>query len=326
MTGLEYIVRARQAYDKGDFQTAIAYLKRYAAVRNVDALPGSDDRNQMTPAVSVIIVTNSMDDRLRACLKSLQEQSCKDYELIIVDNGVDRDAQDWFTNDSILHLRLPVNVGLSEGRNIGADCARGNILLFLDDDGIADSNLIEQTRAAFDEFDFLAVRGRVLAFDSNSRRNNKHPGNYDSGCYPLPAVLNTECVIAVRREIWMAASGMDPLMLHGEGEEFSRRILDQNPGKDIYYWPKMILYHDYGAGKKLYNKMKREEILKAYLAFKKSEASGIGLNYGRWYHQHPSGTIIVDNRSLLTRLLAQARTSILRFRIRRQAKRSLIKR
>ncbi len=312
---LGHMVQARAAYEDFRFETAIILAKRYQNEKQIKAVPLKDSRISSIPFVSIIIVTNRQDDTLRLCLERLASQEGDDFEIIIVDNGVDRACHSWLWDYPLLLISLPANVGLSEGRNIGAEYARGKILLFLDDDGLPDSRLVFATKNAFQQFDFIAARGRVLPYDPESAENNMMPGHYDLGEYPLPAVLNTECVCAVRLDAWQKVGGMDPLMLHGEGEELSRRLLDEYLGHDIYYWPKMVLYHDYGRGEKLKVKYKRELVLKEYLAHIASKSQALGLNYGRWYQQHPARTIFIDQRSITKRITVLLREALLRWRI-----------
>lgn len=92
--------------------------------------------------ISVIVPTYKPGNYLFECLNSLLEQTiCDlDYEVLIVLNGCE---EPWLSNikkyvtDSgsnifkLLHTNLP---GVSNARNIGLDAAKGDYIMFLDDD------------------------------------------------------------------------------------------------------------------------------------------------------------------------------------------------
>lgn len=96
------------------------------------------------PLVSIVIQTRDREEYLRPMLESLHELTAySNYELIIVDNDTqDPDAVDWLRTlpddprgrgrASVLHASGPFN--WAAGANAGARAARGDYLLFLDND------------------------------------------------------------------------------------------------------------------------------------------------------------------------------------------------
>ena len=95
---------------------------------------------QGTPLISIIIPTRDNGAVLRRCLDSLQAQSSnRNYELILVDNGsVDPATLSLFDElrswDSVNLLTHDAPFNFSELNNIGATAAKGELLLFLNDD------------------------------------------------------------------------------------------------------------------------------------------------------------------------------------------------
>lgn len=102
------------------------------------------------PAISVVIPTFNRSDSLRATLRSLAEQSLpkRDYEVIVVNDGSNDatpEACRQFSEQMQLNaLRHGENSGIAAAKNTGTLAARGRILLFFDDDDVADTRLLEE--------------------------------------------------------------------------------------------------------------------------------------------------------------------------------------
>ena len=99
--------------------------------------------------ISVIIPTYNRSQFLKKILNSLlgQTQEKCDYEIIVVDDGSTDDTSLILntikTSYNFKFVRQK-NAGLSAARNHGATQAQGEILLFLDDDIVASSELIKE--------------------------------------------------------------------------------------------------------------------------------------------------------------------------------------
>lgn len=91
----------------------------------------------MNPKVSIIVPVYNTSHYLRQCLISLKNQTLKDIEVIIVDDG-STDASpsicDEFNNVSTFSIFHNQNNGVSEARNFGIEKAKGKYLMFVDSD------------------------------------------------------------------------------------------------------------------------------------------------------------------------------------------------
>lgn len=96
--------------------------------------------------LSIIIPVYNVEQYLKECVESILEQSFRDYEIILVDDGsTDSSGQicDAFQkgNDNIKTIHKS-NGGLSDARNVGINNAKGEYILFIDsDDYIAPNSL-----------------------------------------------------------------------------------------------------------------------------------------------------------------------------------------
>ena len=91
------------------------------------------------PYVSVIVPTFNRPTKLAEALKSIINQTFKNYEIIVV-NDSGQDAEPVVTalnqNNIITYVRHCRNKGLAAARNTGIKLARGKYIAYLDDDDI----------------------------------------------------------------------------------------------------------------------------------------------------------------------------------------------
>jgi peptidoglycan/xylan/chitin deacetylase (PgdA/CDA1 family)/GT2 family glycosyltransferase len=103
----------------------------------------------VTPELSVVIPTRRRPRLLRACLESLfvQTEPLDHFEVVVVLDGIDRETVEML--DRIqppfeLRVFMQEQAGASAARNHGAREARADRCLFLDDDVVADPQLIAE--------------------------------------------------------------------------------------------------------------------------------------------------------------------------------------
>lgn len=90
------------------------------------------------PKISIIIPVYNVAPYLRECLDSIQEQTFKDFEAILIDDGsTDGSGEicDWHASKykrfKVIHKS---NGGVSSARNMGLDMAQGEYIGFVDPD------------------------------------------------------------------------------------------------------------------------------------------------------------------------------------------------
>lgn len=255
---------------------------------NYDGFPRQDRRPQQPVHSSVIIVSFGTGEALLECLESVFQQSERELEAIVVDNGGNEGIHQKLAELPLLWVRPPINVLPSEGRNVGAHFARGQRLIFLDDDAVMDSDYVRYAREAMETYGFVALRGKV-APKTNSEA--PLPPHYDLGGSPLPAVLVTEGNMVIQRDVFVSVGGFDSLMFGREGLEFTYRCLQQFPQESIYYWPSLTIYHDFASDKRLKAKRVRQALAKEYLQTMSPAAVPLSSIYKEWYDSGANGSV-----------------------------------
>ena len=92
--------------------------------------------------VSVIVTTKNEEKNIEKCLRSIQNQTFKNIELIVVDN-FSEDATVEIANKYFAKIYFK-NSERSAGRNFGASLASGDYLIYVDADMILSEYVIEE--------------------------------------------------------------------------------------------------------------------------------------------------------------------------------------
>ena len=134
------------------------------------------------PTVSVVIPTFNMSRCICDAVESVLNQTYKDFELIVVDDG---------SNDDTEHILQPyrgricyfkqVNSGVSAARNRGIELARGQYVAFLDADDLWLPDKLKLQMQAFDrqkELALVACGYSVRSSDGKTAMRNVVRKNY----------------------------------------------------------------------------------------------------------------------------------------------------
>lgn len=98
--------------------------------------------------ISVIVPVYNVEKYLSKCVESILNQTYKDIELILVDDGsLDNSGNicdNYAKNDNRIKVIHKENGGLSSARNAGLDIASGEYISFVDSDDWIDENTYEE--------------------------------------------------------------------------------------------------------------------------------------------------------------------------------------
>lgn len=174
-------------------------------------------------------------EELRRALGSLGAQRDADLEVVVVGNGwepVDLPA-------GVRSVGLPENVGVPEGRNVGAQAVSGDVLLFFDDDlEFCSDDAVAQVLALFERDPALAVVQPRAVDPAGGATARRHIPRLRVGAPDRPGdvVWFWEGCSFVRRAAFDAAGGWPGRFFYGhEGIELGWRVIDA--GWRIRYEP-----------------------------------------------------------------------------------------
>jgi GT2 family glycosyltransferase len=174
--------------------------------------------------ISVVIATCNRDEQLGEVLDSLARQSIPlgFFEVIVVDNGsknsTEAVVQSYQKKQTHWKFVREAKPGAAAARNTGVRACRAPIVLFLDDDIIADRELIEQHLKSQQESPTVAVLGAVR-FPWKGTESpffwclSRHPELYQSFQFPdsqnVPFQHFYTCNLSLPRSFFDQGNGFD---------------------------------------------------------------------------------------------------------------------
>ena len=130
----------------------------------------AEETNQSATSLrcTLVVTTWHRPAALKTTLESLMPQSYRNMEIIVVCDGEDHDvrllAENFKGARAVRWVFHPENLGLAAARNTGAREAAGDVVLFMDDDIVADRELVNahmQHHTTAGEHRRIVVCGRI---------------------------------------------------------------------------------------------------------------------------------------------------------------------
>lgn len=116
------------------------------------------------PAISVVVPAYEAGAMISRCLEALERQTTAraEYEILVVDDGSSAGLRPSFQVHERLQLLSLPHAGPAAARNLGAQHARGDIVLFTDADCEPTRDWIEQMVGPFRDSEIMGVKGAYL--------------------------------------------------------------------------------------------------------------------------------------------------------------------
>lgn len=109
--------------------------------------------------VTVIVPVYNVEKYLYKCISSIVEQSYRNLEIILVDDGSDDNSysicKDFSKRDTRINVYHTKNLGLSHARNVGLDHANGEYISFVDSDDYIHKDMIKTMLLKADDADLV---------------------------------------------------------------------------------------------------------------------------------------------------------------------------
>ena len=165
-----------------------------------------------SPVLSLVVATRGRAAPFEGLFRSLEAQTFRDFEVIVVDQNTDErvgtpETEGW--SFPVRHLRTPHEAGLSRARNSGTPSARGPVLLFPDDDCWYPPHFLGHALESMTELNADVLSGR--AADEGGRDIN---GRFEQAVTRIDRVkvwtTGIEWVVFFKRDVLDAVGGYDP--------------------------------------------------------------------------------------------------------------------
>ena len=130
----------RKGYSALDWDQACRLREQYYSMASVDALLTPNTGSNNSPFLSVVVPVYNVSKYLEECLDSVIQQSFKDFEVLLINDGSTDGSLDLLeevaSRDSRVRVWSQFNCGAGSARNRGIELASGKHLIFIDPDDI----------------------------------------------------------------------------------------------------------------------------------------------------------------------------------------------
>jgi glycosyltransferase involved in cell wall biosynthesis len=178
--------------------------------------------------------------KLQRAVRSVEAQSMGDYELVIVDDGSSDGTVKYLEairSEKRTALRNAKNCGVSATRNNGVAVAKGEFVVFLDDDDVLRPNALSTLEALFrlePTPDFMWGGRQVHEMDSAGHVVDTREDDWSGLSQPLkgtqflPFVLEiaTNSAFAIRRTLFLELGGFDEQLMVSEDRDLFVRLAE----------------------------------------------------------------------------------------------------
>jgi glycosyltransferase involved in cell wall biosynthesis len=186
-----------------------------------------------TPKVSVVIPTYNRAEFVPVAIKSVLDQTFKDFEIIVVDDGSDDNTEEVvasLTDHRIKYIRHATNKRISGARNTGIKNSAADYIAFLDDDDRWLPEKLEKQVALLDRCSattggvytgfFVVERssGKLLETFCPGKRGNVYNDLLRKNC------IRTASTVMLRKRCLAEAGLFDESIAYGEEYDLWLRV------------------------------------------------------------------------------------------------------
>ena len=202
--------------------------------------------------VSIVIPTHNRLEKLRETVEKLRRQDfpTEDYEIVVVDDGSNPPVvfeTDFTVSPTIRIVRLE-GEERSVARNTGAREAKGELVIFIDDDIATKEDFVKNHWQAHQEFaKTLAIGEILLPEDSLNAPFGRFRQRLEKDGIPRKRGLVAEknfCAAgnaSMKRELFLQLGGFDTTLSSAEDQDFALRHTAQ--GGQIVFLPEASVIH-----------------------------------------------------------------------------------
>ena len=213
---------------------------------------------------SIIILNYNGKSYLENCLKSLEEQTYKNMEVILVDNASIDGSVEYVEQKFpwVKIVRNSRNLGFAEGNNRGVKYATGEYVVFLNNDTVVDKYWLENLIIAAESDPTIGICGSKILFldkkdliqelgglcDIYGSTTHRYCGEIDKGQYDFisDVFYVSGASLLIKRKVLKEIGGFDPIyFMYHEDVDLCWRA--QLAGYRVVVVPTSKVYHKGGG-------------------------------------------------------------------------------
>lgn len=188
------------------------------------------------PLVSVVVPAYNVADTIVETIRSIQNQTFRDFELIVINDGSTDNTLEVL--DTIDEPRMKVfsyeNGGLPEARNRGIDRAQGELITFIDADDLWTPDKLELQVAALQNHPEAGLAYSWTSFMDSEGKNFSpdYPVEFEGEIYPQLLVGNfitSGSNVMLRKAAIESVGNFDPNLKSIEDWEYWLRVAAKWP-------------------------------------------------------------------------------------------------
>jgi GT2 family glycosyltransferase/glycosyltransferase involved in cell wall biosynthesis len=255
------------------------------------AAPGSDFAafalaTSDTPQVSIVMPVYNKIDYTVACLRSIDAHaSATDFEVIVVDDASsDASAERLAQIGGIRVVRNDANLGFVGSCNAGAAQARGEFILFLNNDTVVTADWLDALLRVFAEEPDAGLAGSRLVYPDGrlqeaggivfSDGSGWNYGRFDDPADPRYAFRReadycSGAAIVLPRALFEQLGGFDTRYAPAYYEDTDLAFAVRAAGRKVFYEPRSLVVHfegitagtDTGSGMKRFQAINRDKFV-----------------------------------------------------------------
>ena len=129
----------------------------------------------MDKLISVVVPIYNVEKYLNKCVCSIVNQTYKNIEIILVDDGSKDNsgdiANEWCKKDKRIKVYHKANGGLSDARNYGIEQANGDYITFIDSDDYIDKNFLLYLYECMNKYcSDISICGRYSVYENGMKK------------------------------------------------------------------------------------------------------------------------------------------------------------
>lgn len=216
------------------------------------------------PEISVIVINWNGKHFLETCLSALREQTFRDFDTILVDNGSDDGSAEYVRSNfpEVRLIALSENRGFTGGNIAGWEQSHGDLIALLNNDTEAEPHWLEEIHIASLEFPQAgSFASKMLLFDQRDRIDNcgfdltplgftldRGRGEQDGPAWAVASKVFGACGgAAIYRRRMLEDIGFLDNDFFMTFEDLDLSFRAQLRGYDCVFVPRAIVHHRYRA-------------------------------------------------------------------------------